>query len=99
MPLTDDSIESESAVVSASIIEPYILLQKDNSSVLILRADEAGELEELDETGALSSSKWISGSLFNDINDYFRLTSDAMEEEDLASVLAFLLTTDGGLQA
>ena len=97
-PVSDESEDAESRVAFASIVEPYVLIIKEDSSLMVLRADESGELEETETTEAISGTKWISGSLFNDFNDFFRLTSDTMEEDDMANVLAFLLTTEGGLQ-
>ena len=72
---------------------------RDDHAVVILRADEAGELEEVEDIGALAGSKWQSVSLHDDVKDVFRLVSDdAEEEEEVTSILLFGLTTDGGLQ-
>ena len=76
-----------------------MLLIKDDSSLTILKANNAGELEEIERSDALSSTQWVSGSLFDDSNDVFRLESDEDDvDEDGGSILMVLLSTDGGLQ-
>jgi len=56
-------------------------------------------LEEIEQSEVLSKYKWVSGSLFDDSSDVFRLETDEEDEvEDGGSMLMFLLTTEGGLQ-
>jgi cleavage and polyadenylation specificity factor subunit 1 len=82
-----------------SFAEPYILLIRDDMSLIILRSDHTGELEEVEISSALSSGKWISGSLFDDSNDVFRLDAEEEEQdEDGGSILIFLLNDEGGLK-
>ena len=97
VPVLDETGETEPKIVAASIAEPYILLLRDDLRCMILRADDAGDLEEIETSGTLSSGQWKAGSLFDDVNDVFRLTFDGMDEENSSSVLMFLLDKDGGL--
>lgn len=78
-------------------MDTFVLLVGDDGRLGILRADDSGDLEEMQISDALASQKWQSGSLYDDVNDAFHLASDA-EEDDLTSVLMFLLGPDGGLQ-
>ena len=81
-----------------SVAEPFILLHRSDLSLTLLRSNDSGELEEIEDAGALPATRWKSGSLFDDVEDVFRLTSDAMNEDDSSSVLMFLLDIRGGLQ-
>ena len=65
---------------------------------MVLRADDAGDLEEIETSGTLLNGQWKAGSLFDDVNDVFRLTFDGMDEDNSSSVLMFLLDKEGGLQ-
>lgn len=84
-------------IVSASFAEPYMLLVRDDSSLMILKADESGELDEIACRESLQSTKWLSGSLFDDSDDTFRLELNEDDEES-SSVLMFLLSVTGGLK-
>jgi len=98
-PLSEDPTPEDPKVIAASFAETYVLLSLDDSSIKILKADEAGDLEDVEQSEVLSQGKWVSGSLFDDSNDVFRLESDEEDEdEEGGSMLMFLLTTEGGLQ-
>ena len=98
LPVLDETGEIEPKVVAASIAEPYVLLLRDDFRAMVLRADDSGDLEEIETGGRLSSGQWKAGSLFDDVNDVFRLIFDGMDEDNTSSVLMFLLDKDGGLQ-
>lgn len=67
--------------------------------MILLRSDHTGELEEVEISSVLSSGKWISGSLFDDSNDVFRLDAEEEEQdEDGGSILIFLLNGEGSLK-
>ena len=78
--------------------EPFILLLRRDHSLTLLRAGEAGELEEVEDTGVLPNTRWKSGSLFDDVDDVFRMPFDTTPEDVATSVLMFLLDIRGGLQ-
>ena len=82
--------------VSASFAEPYVLIIRRDGSLMVLIVDESGDLDEIEQGSAIKNVKWSSGSFYEDSNDVFRL--EFGEEEDEASnVLAFLLSSSGGL--
>ena len=78
-------------------MDTYILLARDDSSMVILGPDESGDLEVREQGERLNNGKWLSGSLYDDTNDIFRLQYDDDEEEEPGTVLMFLLSTNGGL--
>ena len=85
--------------MGASFAEPYLLLLRDDSKAMLLKADDAGELEEVEQGDTLSSTAWLSISLFDDSNDVFRLAGEEEDaDEEGSSVLMFLLSVTGGLQ-
>jgi cleavage and polyadenylation specificity factor subunit 1 len=95
------SVSSPPRIMAASIAEPYILLTRDDNSVIILKADDAGDLEEVDKGEHIGQTKWVSGSLYDDVNDAFHLEAaddGDDEEEEFSSMLMFLVDVDGGLQ-
>ena len=82
----------------ASFAEPYILLVRDDSSVMIVKSEETGDLEEVERGDTLLKTKWLSGSLFDDSNDIFRLESEDEEQDEGGNVLMFLVDAQGGLK-
>jgi len=95
--LTDEDSDSALSVVRTSFADPYILLMRDDSSLLILAADESGDLDEVEQGDKLRNGKWTSGSLYEDSNDVLRLDFGEDSEEEAGNVLLFLLSTTGGL--
>ena len=96
--MSEDPTHDDPKVVGASFAEPYLLLLRDDSTIVILKADDAGELEEVESQSMLAGGKWVSGSLFDDSNDVFRLESNEEDMDDEGgSILLFLLNIDGGL--
>lgn len=95
--MTDEITGAEPKIISASFADPYVLLVRDDASVMILKADESGDLDEIERGDELLITKWLSGSLYEDADDSFRLGPDDETEDDTANVLMFLLSADGGL--
>ena len=98
MPISDETTASGVEITTVAVAEPFILLQRSDHRLLLLRANEHGELEEIEDTGVLPETRWKSGSLFDDVDDVFRLEFDGMDEENSSSVLMFLIDIKGGLQ-
>lgn len=96
--MTDDVTGAEPKVVSASFADPYVQLIRDDASVMVLKADESGDLDEVEMGDALLGSKWLSGSLYEDSNDTFRLEWGDDSDDEVGNVLMFLLGAGGGLQ-
>ena len=98
VPLSDEHEDSGIEVVRVSFAEPYILLVLNDLSVRILKAEESGDLEEIDLPDSFRDQQWTTGSLFDDANDVFRLESEDENEDEAGNVLMFLLSIDGGLK-
>lgn len=96
--MTDEATGAEPRILSASFSDPFVLLVRDDESILVLRADESGDLDEVEQGDNLKQKGFRAGSLHEDANDVFRLESDAEIEDDAGNVLMFLLTVAGGLQ-
>lgn len=97
-PMTDDATGAEPKVIFADFSDPYVLLIRDDSSVMVLRADESGDLDEVEQGEAVREDKWVSGSLYEDSNDVLRLETGDDSEDEAGNVLMFLLSGGGGLQ-
>ncbi|OJD29457.1 cleavage and polyadenylation specificity factor subunit [Diplodia corticola] len=83
LPMEDEN-GSELRIVSASFADPYILVLRDDSSVIILQADANGEMEEMDRGDGLLSTKWLSGCIHQ-------------SSSTGAHAVAYLLSAEGGL--
>ncbi|KAI4193345.1 MAG: hypothetical protein LQ350_008363 [Teloschistes chrysophthalmus] len=97
-PLADETTGAEPKVVSASFADPYLLLIRDDEKITLLRVDESGDLDEVEQDPSLQEKNFRSGSLYDDIKGFFRLESELETEDDAGTVLMFLLTVEGGLQ-
>lgn len=87
-PMTDDDGDVEAKVMSASFADPYLLILRDDQSVLILEADDSGDLDEVERSTILMSTKWSCGSLYKDHSGVFG-----------GGVILFLVSLDNCLQA
>ena len=96
--MIDDATGAEPKVISATFSDPYVLLIRDDFSVMILRADESGDLDEVERREAIAETKWLSGSLYEDSNDVLRLESEDDSEDEAGNVLLLLLSSVDGLQ-
>lgn len=96
--MTDDSTGAEPKVFSAAFADPYVLLLRDDLSIMILKADESGDLDEIEQGEPSLETQWISGSLYEDSNDVLRLETDDDNEEEAGNVLMFLLNSQSGLE-
>lgn len=96
--MTDDITGAEPKVFSAAFADPYVLLLRDDMSIMVLKADESGDLDEIEQEKTSSERKWLSGSLYEDSNDVLRLESDDDNEDEAGNVLMFLLNIQGGLE-
>lgn len=97
-PLTDEESDTGPKAISASFADPYVLLIRDDSSAVVLTADENGDLDEVSQSEAFKAGKWLSGSLYEDSNDILRLEYPEESEDEAGNVLMFLLNAKGGLQ-
>jgi cleavage and polyadenylation specificity factor subunit 1 len=84
IPMIDDETDAELKIVHTSFCDPYLLVIRDDSTVQVLRVDETGDAEPLENEPALKERKWLSGCL-----------SSGMTFSD--EPVLFLLGDDGGL--
>ncbi|KAK3066100.1 mRNA cleavage and polyadenylation factor subunit, partial [Teratosphaeriaceae sp. CCFEE 6253] len=89
----EDAEEGEVGIVGVSVCDPYLLVLREDSLVVILKVDTKGEVEPLElEGSALGAGKWLSGCLLAghipDVN--------AGAKQPAAAV--WMLNPDGGLQ-
>lgn len=99
VPLNEDAVDNAPQVVAASVAEPFILLVRDDNSILLFRADETGDIEEVTRPDGLIETAWQSGALYDDADDAFHLPLEieGAEEDEVGTVLMFLLGSDGSL--
>ena len=96
--MLDEDTGAEPRVDYASIADPYILLVRDDASVLIARMDSTLELEELEKNDtSLSSKKWITGSLYEDKYGVFLQTTSDKGTNSGENIVMFLLSKTGAL--
>jgi len=74
--------------MTASFADPYLLIFRDDSSLLLLQSDESGDLDLLSDSDVLSSRKWQCGCLYTDIAGVFSQIAGKM-------TFMFLLSAEG----
>lgn len=82
--MIDEVTDAELTIVHTSFADPYLLVVRDDSSVVVLRADDTGDLDEVERGDALLATKWLSGSIHKSSGNN-------------AKHLAYLLSSTGGL--
>ena len=82
LPMENEETGDELRIINASFADPYLLILREDSSVKIFKASGDGELEDVEASG-LTSTGWLSASLFKSIS--------------FTEIFAFLLTPEGGL--
>lgn len=79
--------------MSASFADPYLLIFRDDLSLLLLQSDESGDLDLLNDNEALSSQTWVCGCLYTDKNGVFAGEKTTTEK----TTYLFLLSAEGKL--
>lgn len=96
--MLDEDTGAEPRIEYASIVDPYILLVRDDASVFIAKMDNNLELEELEkEDTALTSKKWITGCLYEDKYGVFLRASSDKGAKPGENTVMFLLNKTGAL--
>lgn len=91
-PVWDEDTSDERSVVAASFAESYLLIIRDDQSLLLLQADRSGDLDEIEIEGDLSSSKWLSGCLYHD--KYHVFLPNKSDPKPSGNTLMILLRAD-----
>ncbi|KAG5972297.1 hypothetical protein E4U55_000857 [Claviceps digitariae] len=102
LPMLDEETGAEPRITSASIVDPYLLLIRDDSSIFIAQIDSNNELEEVVKPeGPLRSLKWLSGCLYNDTQGAFQARAGGGEQQPQPDashrIMMFLLSSTGAL--
>ncbi|KAK8181710.1 CPSF A subunit region-domain-containing protein [Phyllosticta capitalensis] len=84
MLVMEDENDQELRIISTSFCDPYIMVLREDSSVIVLQADSNGEMEEIDRGDALLSTKWLSGCIHKSASTGNK-------------PLVYLLSAEGGL--
>ena len=95
-PIVDEEEGQVARATKASFAEPFLALVKEDGAMTILRADKAGELDEIETPATLRGKSAISVSLYRDSSDFFqtsRLYGGAAAAA-AGSIMA-VLTSDG----
>lgn len=96
LPMVDEDTGAEPRVLVASIADPYLLLIRDDASVLVAEMNKDLELEELErEDESLVSTKWVAGCLYNDTASVFSAVQAGKGSKTNTSITAFLLSASG----
>lgn len=96
LPMQDEETGAEPRVLHASICDPYLLLIRDDATALVAQMNSDDELEEVEKPeGILTSTKWISGSLYVDTTGVF---GEEKTRNEAKKIVMFLLSNTGGLQ-
>ena len=96
-PVWDEDTSDERMAVSASFADPYLAILRDDSTLLLLQADDSGDLDEVPIDEPISSTKWLSCSLYHDKNKAFSFIEPNPESSSQIDVLLFMLSSDGKL--
>ncbi|KAM0329407.1 hypothetical protein ACHAQA_004714 [Verticillium albo-atrum] len=98
LPMLDEETGAEPRVISASIADPYLLLLREDSSILVAQITNHNELEELEkEDDTILSTKWLSGCLYKDVRGLFAPVQTDKGSSTSESVFMFLLNAAGAL--
>ncbi|KAF5020949.1 hypothetical protein F66182_7030 [Fusarium sp. NRRL 66182] len=97
LPMLDEETGAEPRVTSASIADPYLLLIRDDSSLLIAQIDGNNELEEVEKVDTvLQNTKWHAGCLYTDTKGVFQ-PSIGDKGTETEKIMMFLLSSTGAL--
>jgi cleavage and polyadenylation specificity factor subunit 1 len=95
--MLDEETGAEPRVTSASIADPYLLLIRDDSSLMLAQIDSNNELEEVEKMDAtLQNTKWHSGCLYADTKGTFQ-PSAGDKGAETEKIMMFLLSSTGAL--
>ena len=97
-PMADEETGAEPKIVSTSFCDPYLLVIRDDGSLLVLEADGSGDLDIVTQNAAPSSHKWLTGSLYRDREAVFASQESSSDHNSTTNILMFLLSEKGTLQ-
>ncbi|KAK4940166.1 mRNA cleavage and polyadenylation factor subunit [Elasticomyces elasticus] len=93
-PIVDEEEGQISKATKATFAEPYLAVVKEDGTMTLLKADKAGELDEVELPDVLTSKSISSVSLYADTHDYFQASRFYSGGTSRGPVLA-ALTSEG----
>ncbi|KAJ5180391.1 Cleavage/polyadenylation specificity factor A subunit C-terminal [Penicillium capsulatum] len=70
-PIWDEETDEERVAVSAQFADPYVAILRDDSSLLLLQADDSGDLDEVSLPAEVANTKWHSSCIYHDKDQFF----------------------------
>jgi cleavage and polyadenylation specificity factor subunit 1 len=96
--MLDEDTGAEPKILTTSFSDPYLLIIRNDGSLLILEADESGDLDAVALEGAVSSQKWLAGSLYHDKAGILANEQNNSSHSAKDDTFMFVLNDNGALQ-
>ncbi|KAG2005350.1 hypothetical protein GB937_008766 [Aspergillus fischeri] len=93
-PVWDEDTSDERMAVSASLADPYIAILRDDSTLMLLQADDSGDLDEVELDDSTRAGKWRSCCLYWDKAEIFSSTVPTSKQRTHCELFLFLLSID-----
>ncbi|KAL4813383.1 CPSF A subunit region-domain-containing protein [Aspergillus spinulosporus] len=77
-PVWDEDDGDERVAVSATLVDPYLAIIRDDSTLLLLQADDSGDLDEVPLSEDVVSQKWLSACFYSDKAGVFAAPSTSI---------------------
>ncbi|OAL38255.1 hypothetical protein AYO20_02314 [Fonsecaea nubica] len=94
-PVVDEEEGQTARAVKATFAEPYLILIRDDGNMTSLKADRAGELDEVEISSTLKNKSILSASLYHDASDFFQTSRFYEAAGTPRGPLLALLTSEG----
>ncbi|KKK23785.1 hypothetical protein AOCH_000296 [Aspergillus ochraceoroseus] len=93
-PVWDDDSSEERVAVSASLADPYLAIIRDDSTLLLLQADDSKDLDEVTVPEDIAAQKWLSSCLYSDKTGFFTSLDPSTTKSPQSEIFLFLLSQD-----
>lgn len=95
----DEETDANAKAISASIRDPYVVIVREDHSIMLLKMDKKGELDEEDLGPDLANKQYTSASLYMDSQGNFstRKSRQGASVESEAAYVLVLLSSTGAL--
>lgn len=93
-PVWDEDNSDERAAICASLADPYLAIIRDDLTLLLLQADDSGDLDEMTVAEDAASQKWLSACLYTDKTGFFSNSKSHRGNPDPQNIFLFLLNQD-----
>lgn len=90
-PVWDEDEGDERVAVSASLADPYLAIVRDDLTLLLLQADNSGDLDEMSMPEGFVNQEWLFACLYADKTGFFSLPPTKAVSPPCESVFLFLL--------